>query len=209
MNIDGKTPANLTSEQVLEIVKQEEQIHQSPSWIWKSVIGFSLAGFSLFSLFIIGHENKGLIKNDVWAVSICALAALSFTIFSLYKLSIRGFSIRLNHFGMMITNYSKQKWYPWNAINQINTLLNHGTKTTVMKVKFDFHIDKNSNSESLVLPENHEKSPHAMVKQMRYFKQQYEILELYKFPELENHAKQNPVTKIDILWGRLGANKKP
>lgn len=209
MNTDKGNQANLTSDKVLEIVKQEEQVHQPPSWVWKLVIGFSLAGFSLFSLFIIGHENKGLIKNDILAVSICALAALSFTIFSLYKLSTKGFSIRLNHFGMMVTNYSKQKWYPWNAINKIDTLLYHGSNNTNMKVKFDFHIDKSSNSESLVLPENHEISPHAMAKQMRYFKQQYEILELYKFPELENHARQNPVTKIDILWGRLGANKKP
>lgn len=208
MNADVKNRESITRKEVLDVLKLEEQIYHPPSWIWKSGIVLSLVGFSLFSIFILGNESKGIFKNDVVAIVICALSALSFTVFSIFKLSTRGFSIRLNHYGIMVTNYSKQNWYSWNTINHIETVLYHGVRITSMKAKIDFKIDEASDSPrpvSLIVPENYDISAHALVKEMLYFKRQFEELGLDRFPELEQEAMANPGSLFDIAWGRPGA----
>lgn len=203
---------NISHKSLLKHIRETERVHYPPSWVWKSVIGFALMGFSILSLLILGNADQGITQNDLVGVLVCGLSALVFTLFGLYKLSSKAFSIRLNAFGMMVTHYSKQKWYTWNNIHEIYTHLSHTSSNTslssIIEIEKSTYINSKNNTSNLqriVMPENHEISSHALVKEMLYFKQKYVEMNLDKFPELENEAKKDPHQILNIIWGRLGA----
>jgi len=206
---------NNSHESLLKHIRENERIHYPASWVWKNVIGSALIGFSVLALLIYVNASEGVTQYDLLGILVCALIALVFTLFGLYKLSGRAFSIRLNAFGIMITHYSKQRWHSWNDVNEIYTDINHGKAMTDLYAVIEVNTDEvisikkyTKNSKKIVIPENYEASAHALVKEMRYFKQEYEEMNLNKHSELENEAKQDPYQMLNVIWGRLGAKNK-
>ncbi len=115
----------------------------------------------------------------------------------------------------MVTHYSKQSWHSWKEVNEIYTDIYHGKSITTLYAIIEINTDKivastkvYKKAQKIVLPENYEVSAHALVKEMRYFKQQYEELNLDDLPDLQNEAKKDPHQMLNVIWGRLGARSK-
>lgn len=209
-NADTKNISSRNNE-LIHKIRSEERIYYPSSRKWKLVLWLSIAMFSVF-VFSLTSDKENISKQNLELIFIPSFLLIFSILISWYKQNKNAFSIRLNAYGMMVTDFHNRTWYPWHHIDNFHTRYYRESK----RVLFDTRNQKNRDTFDDIfeldftrLPKNYEISPDEMVGMMNNFKQQYEILELHKYPELEQDAKENPVSTIDILWGRLGAKSKP
>lgn len=130
---------------------------------------------------------------------------------AIYKSRSSAFSIRLNIFGMVVTNFSKNTWFRWDTIHDVKTWHNESGVHIVFKA--DEQLDANwvqdfTGGGYTFLPRNYELPDETMIELMNSYKAKYDQMNLQNYPKLEFEAMKVP--PIMFLWGRLGAkNSSP
>ena len=183
---------DIQPDQILEKIKEEERIYHPVTWKWRLVLNLSIAAFALFIGGLI-KVKENISSHDFDLIIMASSILIISILLSWYKQNKNAFSIRLNAYGMMVTDFHSQIWYPWHHIDNIHTRYYREHKRVLFETKNQKNRDKFDDAFQLditSLPRNYDITPDQMASLLCSYKRQYTEMKLHKFPELETEAKK-------------------
>jgi len=202
-----------TEEELKKEIRSKEKIYYPNTRVFNLMTYFAYGFIAFMALSILAHGITKIAFKDWITVGILLGLTLVAIRYFKFLLTRKYFSIRVNSIGIMITHFAKKDWYSWGQIEKVylKASSENDMHHIFLQLKHDNKLSKLKDrigSFTRKLPGNHDLAQNEMLHRLLGHKESYHEQHLYKYPDLENYAKEDPPIEYDFLWGREAAQDK-